>query len=151
MEKIIKAGVGVLIFDERGRLLLGRRALNAVDTGGIYEPGSWNCPGGKQEYDETIVEAAIREVKEETNLDISNVESFGASDDVEDGKHFVNIHLIAKSYSGTLKVMEPEKIDIWEWFPLDELPENLYSSSRETINFYLKNIIIYKRNRRGKI
>ncbi|MCX4364896.1 MAG: NUDIX domain-containing protein [Bacilli bacterium] len=140
MEKIIKAGVGVLIFDERGRLLLGRRALNAVDTGGIYEPGSWNCPGGKQEYDETIVEAAIREVKEETNLDISNVESFGASDDVEDGKHFVNIHLIAKSYSGTLKVMEPEKIDIWEWFPLDELPENLYSSSRETINFYLKNI-----------
>ncbi len=140
MEKIIKAGVGVLIFDDAGRLLLGRRSLNATDTGGLYEPGSWNCPGGKQEYDETIIEAAIREVKEETNLDISDVESFGASDDIEDGKHFVNIHLIAKSYSGILKIMEPEKIDKWEWFPLDELPRNLYSSSRETINFYLKNI-----------
>lgn len=140
MEKIIKAGVGVLIFNEKGELLLGRRFINAVDTGGLYEPGSWNCPGGKQEYEETIVEAAIREVKEETNLDISDVEVFGASDDIEDGKHFVNVHLIAKSYSGELKVMEPEKIDIWQWFPMDKLPENLYSSSRETINFYLKNI-----------
>lgn len=140
MEHIIKVGVGVLIFDEEGRLLLGRRALNAVDTGGLYEPGSWNCPGGKQEYEETIVEAAIREVKEETNLDIDDVVAFGASDDQEEGKHFVNVHLIAHKFSGELKVMEPSKIDIWEWFPMDNLPENLYSSSRETINFYLKNI-----------
>lgn len=140
MERIIKAGVGVLIFDEKGRLLLGRRALNAKDTGGLYEPGTWNCPGGKQEYNETIVEAAIREVKEETNLDISDVIPFGASDDVEDEKHFVNIHLIAHNFSGELKVMEPEKIDKWEWFSMDEIPENLYSSSRETINFYLKNV-----------
>lgn len=140
MEKIIKAGVGVLIFDSEGRLLLGRRAINAVDTGGLYEPGTWNCPGGKQEYEETIIEAAIREVKEETNLDISDVEVFGASDDIEEGKHFVNVHLIAKKYSGELKVMEPNKIDKWEWFDLNKLPENLYSSSRETINFYLKNV-----------
>lgn len=140
MEKIIKVGVGVLIFDSEGRLLLGRRALDAVDTGGLYEPGTWNCPGGKQEYEETILEAAIREVKEETNLVIESVLPFGASDDQEEGKHFVNVHLIAKKYSGELKVMEPNKIDKWEWFSMDNLPEDLYSSSRETINFYLKNV-----------
>lgn len=138
MDKIIKVGVGVLIFDDKGRILLGRRALNAIDTGGLYEPGTWNCPGGKQEYEETIEAAAIREVKEETNLDISEVIPFGASDDVEGEKHFVNIHLIAKDYKGELKVMEPDKIDKWEWFSLDKLPDNLYSSFRETINFYLK-------------
>jgi 8-oxo-dGTP pyrophosphatase MutT (NUDIX family) len=33
-------------------------------------PGFWELPGGKRRFDETSIEALIREVKEETNLSI---------------------------------------------------------------------------------
>ena len=135
----IKTGVGVLIVVDN-KVLLGHRVDNKTDTGGIYEPGSWTCPGGKQEYDETIFECAIRETKEETNLDldISSLQLFDATDDIQPNKHYVTLDVLATKYSGELKVMEPEKIDKWEWFDLDDLPENIYSPSKKEIDNYKK-------------
>lgn len=137
MENIIKVGVGVMIQDG-DKVLLGHRYSNANDTGGIYEPDSWTFPGGKQDYNETIYEAAIREVKEETNLDIEDPFVFSVSDDIQPNKHFVTIQMIAPRFSGTLKVMEPLKEDRWGWFPLDDLPANLYSPTEKFIKKYLK-------------
>ena len=133
----IKIGVGILILKDN-KVLLGHRCNNAIDTGGIYEPDSWCLPGGKQEYEETILECAKREVKEETNLDIDNLEVFGADDDIQKDRHFVTLYVKASEYSGELKVMEPNKQDRWEWFDLDNLPDNLYSPSRKTLARYLK-------------
>ncbi len=135
--KMIKVGIGVMILDGN-RILLGHRTSGAKDTGGIYQPGSWALPGGKQEENETIFEGAIREVKEETNLDIQGLEVFGASDDIQPGKHFVTIWVIASGWKGELKVMEPEKQDFWNWFDLSELPENLYAPSEKFISAYLE-------------
>lgn len=135
--KMIKVGIGVMILDGN-RILLGHRTPNAKDTGGIYQPGSWALPGGKQEENETIFEGAIREIKEETNLDIQGLEVFGASDDIQPGKHFVTIWVIASGWKGELKVMEPEKQDFWNWFDLSELPENLYAPSEKFISAYLE-------------
>ena len=75
MEKQIKVGVGVMIVDDN-KILLGHRVEKAEDTGGIYEPDCWTLPGGKQEYEETMVEAAIRECKEEIGVDIKHVDFF---------------------------------------------------------------------------
>lgn len=136
MSNIIKVGIGVLI-KNGNKILLGHR-VSLKDNGAIYEPDSWALPGGKQEFNETILECAIREVKEETNLDIDNLEIFGVVDDIEPGKHFITIHVIANDYSGELKVMELEKEDDWKWFELDKLPDNLYSPSRKFIEEYLK-------------
>ena len=133
----IKIGVGILILKDN-KVLLGHRCNNAIDTGGIYEPDSWCLPGGKQEYEETILECAKREVKEETNLDIDNLEVFGADDDIQKDRHFVTLYVKASEYSGELKVMEPNKQDRWEWFDLDNLPDNIFSPSKKTIECYLK-------------
>ncbi|RME49673.1 MAG: NUDIX domain-containing protein [Chloroflexi bacterium] len=46
-----------------GRLLHVRRLIEPLK-------GYWAPPGGYVEYDETVEDAAVREVKEETNLDI---------------------------------------------------------------------------------
>lgn len=137
MNNYIKIGVGILIVKDN-KILLGHRVNDAVDTGGIYEPGSWTLPGGKQDYDETIIECAKRETKEETNLDIDDIVIIGADDDIQPDRHFITIHTVAHFCSGELKIMEPEKNDTWKWFPLDELPENLYSPSRKTIQTYLE-------------
>ena len=94
MENIIKVGVGVVI-EKDGLVLLGHRVNNYKDTGGIHEPDTWTLPGGKQEYDETIEECAIREVKEETDLDVNDIKVFGASDDIAPNKHFITVHTVA--------------------------------------------------------
>jgi len=44
--------------------------------------------------------------------------------------------MIAKEYSGKLKIMEPTKEDDWQWFDLNDLPENIYSPSRVFIEKY---------------
>ena len=137
MEKVIKIGIGVMIKDGN-KILLGHRVRKGTDTGGIYEPDSWCLPGGKQEYDETIFECAAREVKEETDLDIGEMEVFGAIDDIQPDRHFITIHVIANKFEGEAKVMEIDKQDEWKWFDLDELPENLYSPSEKFISNYKK-------------
>lgn len=73
MDKYIKVGIGVMILDGN-KILLGHRSKDKKDTGGIYEVDCWTVPGGKQEYDETFFEGAKREVKEETNLDVDDLE-----------------------------------------------------------------------------
>mgnify|MGYP002856908980 CR=1 FL=1 len=139
MEKQVRIGIGVMI-KKGNKILLGHRVNKAVDTGGIYEPDSWCLPGGKQDYDETIFECAIREVKEETNLNISRLEVFGAMDDIQPDRHFVTIQVIANNYSGEVKVMEEDKQDDWQWFDLNNLPTNLYSPSRKFIEEYKRKV-----------
>ena len=60
------AAVACLIFNSKGELLLTRRA---------FEPnkGMLDLPGGFVDPMETVEEAAIREIKEELNLDLSNL------------------------------------------------------------------------------
>jgi ADP-ribose pyrophosphatase YjhB (NUDIX family) len=57
-----KTGVAVILRDKRDRVLLVRRK-------GAYE-GSWCIPCGNIEADEDVGEAARREMKEETGLDV---------------------------------------------------------------------------------
>lgn len=137
MDKIIKVGIGVVIVKDN-KILLGHRVSISLDTGGIYEPDSFTCPGGKQEYEETIFDCAKRETKEETNLDIDDLKILGALDDISTDRHYITITVLANSFKGELKVMEEDKIDKWEWFSLDNLPANLYSPSKKSIDLYKK-------------
>ena len=137
MDKTIKTGVGVMLIKDN-KILLGHRTTTAKDTGGIYEPDSWTFPGGKQEYEETVIETAIRETKEETNLDISDIHVYTATDEFQKERHYVTIGIISSSYKGELKAMEPNKIDRWSWFDLNNLPDNIYTPSKNMINEYLR-------------
>ncbi len=123
MEKIIKVGVGVYVYDKQNRLLLGLRKSP-------HGNGTWCPPGGHLEYGESFEQAASRETKEETNLDIApaDVEVVGVTNDFfsESGKHYVTVHLKAKVFSGEIKLCEPDKFAEWRWFDMDNLPENMF-------------------------
>ena len=64
-----KVGAGVLI-EQDGKILLGRRGINPGK-------GLWCFPSGFVEIDETPEQAAIRECKEETGLDVEITGLFG--------------------------------------------------------------------------
>ena len=62
----IMLGVGAVIRDANDRILLVR---HKPERGGFWR-GKWICPGGKLEPGETLAEGALREVREETHLEI---------------------------------------------------------------------------------
>ena len=88
MENIIKVGLGIIIRNGN-KILLGHRCDDYKDTGGIYEPGSWTIPGGKQEYNETMIDGAKREVKEETGLIVKEetIKEFGMVHRIQKGDY----------------------------------------------------------------
>ena len=61
--RIILPSVAALVFDDRGALLLVRQV----------DGGVWSTPGGTIELDETPADAVVREVWEETGLDVGIV------------------------------------------------------------------------------
>ena len=75
--------VGAIVFDEHGRLLLIRRAHAPAE-------GLWSIPGGRVEPGEDAVAATVREVREETGLDVRVVREVGSVvRELPDGDRYV--------------------------------------------------------------
>ena len=109
-------------------------------------------PGGKVENDETSLDAIIREVKEETNLDITedNLELIGIisgnsrRNEYPNGDVVINNTALycVRNYSGELK-WDSESKEM-RFFDLDNLPENQNDS--DLIEIY-KNYIAKSKTR----
>ncbi len=67
----VRIGVGALIVDDRGRILLVR---HRPERGGFWQ-GRWILPGGMLTVGETIDEGIRREVAEETGLTVEIIDS----------------------------------------------------------------------------
>ncbi len=67
--------------------------------------GRWAIPGGLVEYGETVEQAAIREAKEETGLEVKLIRLVGVySDPTRDPRgHYISIAYLAEVISGELK------------------------------------------------
>lgn len=131
-------GVGILILNDKEEVLLGLRIAS-------HGTGEWSFPGGHLEFGETVFETAKREVKEETNLDIEAFELISVCDEMRyietNGKHFLNLGVVGKYRGGEPQTLEPDKCAEWKWFPLDNLPENLFEPTDLTLrNFKDKTI-----------
>ena len=68
---LLLPGARIVIQDDVGRILLQRRS----------DFGVWGLPGGNAEGGEDLPALIVREVKEETGLEISNVRPFGFASD----------------------------------------------------------------------
>lgn len=113
-------GVSALVLRD-GRLLLGRRR-------GAHGAGEWAPPGGKVDPGEDPADTAARELREETGLVATAVTPLGWTNDVfaADGLHFVTLHHLVVA-DGEPVVVEPDKVDGWEWVDPDDLPAPLFA------------------------
>ena len=97
----------------------------------------WVGVGGHFEAGESPEECLLREVKEETNLDIceDDLSLRGVTNDFysQTQKHYITLHFFCTKFVGTPQGMEKEKCVCWKWFDVNNLPENLLLSNQNFI------------------
>ena len=94
MEKAIFTNL-CMIYDDQGRVLVQNRTSQ-------HWPGV-TFPGGHVEDQESFIESTIREVKEETGLDISNLELCGLKQwPTDQGERYVVILYKTNCFKGEL-------------------------------------------------
>jgi len=125
--------VGIFIFNQNGELLL----LESHKW-----PGAYVVPGGHVELGERLEETAIREAKEETGLDIYDLEFINFQQFIYDPafwkqRHFIFFDFAAKTDS--LDVMLNDEAQAYGWYKLEDALElQVDSYTRTSIETYLK-------------
>ncbi|MCI9233862.1 MAG: NUDIX domain-containing protein [Bacilli bacterium] len=123
---LLQDGAAAIILNKKGQILLQARSDN----------GKWGLPGGCQELGERFEDTIIREVKEETNLDIKEadlnlvaiVSGKSRRNEYPNGDVVINNTVLycIEHYFGELK-WDNESIKM-EFFDLDKLPEKQHDS-----------------------
>ena len=139
VEKMV--AVGAVIEDGEGRVLLVK---HVEERGGFWQ-GKWICPGGKLEVGETIEEGIMREVREETNLEIRLTAPLIPFDRVVKEGEAVKLHVIYIDYLAELTGGELRPAsDVGQaiWVRKEELPgmwSELHEDTRRL--FQIANIV----------
>ena len=131
---LLQDGAAAIIVNDKGQILLQSRS----------DRDEWGLPGGCQELGETFEEVVIREVKEETNLDVKEedlklikvVSGMSRRSSYPNGDVVINntiLYLVDK-YSGSLR-WNSESKDM-KFFDLDKLPRNQHDP--DLIDAYIK-------------
>lgn len=130
----IGVGVGAMIFDDQGRLLMTKRGQGAKN-----ERGCWEIPGGSVELNEMRADAIVREVKEELGVDVEVIDELLSFEHMipEEGQHWIATTFIVQIKDGqTPRIMEPHKCDAIEWFEMDDLPSPLALTTEPSLKLY---------------
>jgi len=110
-------GIGAVIAHE-GKIVLVKR-------GNEPSKGKWSIPGGLVELGESLEHAVIREVKEETCLDVENPSLIDVVDNVDlDEKSKVKYHYVIIDYLVHVKngtVQAASDAAELRWVPFDEV------------------------------
>jgi len=133
----VKVGIGALVI-HNNKILLEEREDCSL----------WGCPGGRLDPGENISQTAIRETKEETNIDIKVEGVFGIYSDPQYGtiRHYsgdkkaqqvIDIYLLATPTSFDIK-KSSESLNV-KFFDLNEVPSNLTPFVKEVIKDYRNN------------
>ncbi len=128
----VKVGVAVFIIKYENnikKILFGKRKNTTTGE------GCWQLPGGRMEKWEDPIDTGIREIKEETTLDIKNLKFIDFTNDIfnEEDEHWIILFYETKDFKGTPKVVE-DKCSEWQWFSENNFPTPLFLPTRKIWN-----------------
>ena len=134
-KRIILNGCIAFIVNPQGQILMQQ---------GKYPYGKWGLPGGLMELGESTQETVRREILEETGLKLGELSLFGVYSGknyfiiAQNGDEFyaVTTVYVTKEYYGEVSVNDEESLK-FEWFDLNQLPENIAVTHKEIISDYI--------------
>ena len=132
--KVIVGG----IIEKDGKYLLVQEAQEKA-----YK--KWNFPAGHLDFNESLKEGAIREIKEETGLVIANPQLYDVIANVhmiypnQDEVYYTDVVYVVTDYTGTLS-HDAESTEL-KWFPINELPENIMQTQIAYITRFVQPLI----------
>jgi 8-oxo-dGTP diphosphatase len=127
-----RTATAIIPFPNNKIVLIKRRTLPFT--------GYWALPGGRVDPGETVEQTIVREVKEETGLDVTIVQKIGeyheqgVQDDVE--YDYYPACFLVKTLGGEMKKQESEIEDI-KLFSIDKIPEPLAFEHTQMIKDFL--------------
>lgn len=138
ISRSVATAVSIYTINDDGKLcILANKRGTGLPGQHFSNPGKWSVITGFIDYDETLEECCIREVHEETGIDISSIKlTMRCIED--DPKRDGQVILIR--YSGfiedasdqelTDKYSEPNEVAELKWIPLNELENYTWTSER---------------------
>jgi 8-oxo-dGTP diphosphatase len=112
MARTERAELTVLCLIEKGSAILLQNRVKKDWQG-------YTLPGGHIEPGESIVDAVVREIREETGLSVLDPHLCGVKQFPIDGGRYLVFLFKAKSFTGTLRASEEGSV---EWIERSELP-----------------------------
>lgn len=133
---LLQDGAAAIIVNDKGQILLQSRA----------DRDKWGLPGGCQELGERFQDTIIREIKEETNLDVNEedlelidiVSGLSRRNDYPNGDVVINNTVLycVRNYTGELRWNNESKE--MKFFDLDNLPKNQHDP--DLIEIYIRKL-----------
>jgi ADP-ribose pyrophosphatase YjhB (NUDIX family) len=117
-----KVAVGAAVVNDEGKLLLIQRA----------DSGVWLYPTGWSDIGYSAPEVVVKEVREETGIDVDVVRLIGVLDGLQLGVSRIPLYslvFLCRAVGGELKPHPLECLDAG-WFGRDELPPDTLGSER---------------------
>lgn len=121
-------GVTAVIFNDAGQILVARRSDN----------GRWGIIGGVMEPGDTPANAIVREVREETSLQVEIERLVGVYAEPEmaysngDRAQYVTTCFRCRVISGTATVSDDESLEL-RWFAPEALPDDFLPKYQQSI------------------
>lgn len=131
--KVIVGGV----IEKDGKILLVQEAQERC-----Y--GKWNIPAGHLDFNETIMQGAIREIKEETGCDVELTGVVSIQNRVLEDDIFITIIFSTKLINENIKYDKNEILDV-KWYDYNDIINNMDNELRD-LNFIKRPIINLKAN-----
>jgi len=124
---------GAVIVKDKKILLVKR----SIDPG----KGDWCIPAGFNEWDEHPQQTAVRELKEETGLEISITSIFDIFFGMDDPRTHAVLVLYMANIIGGEPVAADDALEV-KYFGFDELPENIaFQAHRDALTLYRKRFL----------
>ncbi len=125
---MLSAGAALFVFNEKHQVLMQLRADFKM----------WGFIGGAMELGETFEETAVRELKEETNLNIVDLKfikllsgndcyiKYPNGDEV----YSVTAIYVVTKHTGDLELLDDESLEL-KWFDIDNLPDKISPGTKK--------------------
>src|SRR5947209_2119359 len=131
MDQSPKVNIDILVL-QKNKVLLGLLSKKWSENG----KQNYGVPGRDIGFRESIGECTKRNIREELNCEVTCYNIISVNTNYEFGNHYIGIG-VTTEIKGEVQLMKPEDWEKWEWFEINNLPENIFAPAKNLIESYV--------------